>query len=49
MAKELLAGLAAAEVDKLAESKGLNWLDREKAKHQAQQQAEQALQQSGQF
>ncbi len=37
--KELLAGFAAAEVDKLFETHGLNWLDREKAKHLAIQQA----------
>ncbi|KAK8153960.1 hypothetical protein BKA80DRAFT_192562, partial [Phyllosticta citrichinensis] len=39
-AKELLAGFAAAEVDKLAESKGADWVDREKAKHQAKKNAE---------
>ncbi|TFY58688.1 hypothetical protein EVJ58_g6272 [Rhodofomes roseus] len=37
--KELLAGFAAAEVDKLAETKGLDYLDREKAKRQAVEQA----------
>lgn len=40
-AKELLAGFAGAEVDKLAETKGADWIDREKAKHQAKQNAEQ--------
>ena len=39
-AKELLAGFAAAEADKLAETKGLDFLDREKAKHHAKKQAE---------
>jgi hypothetical protein len=39
--KELLAGFAAAEVDKLFETKGLNWLDRERAKQHAIQQAHQ--------
>ena len=39
-AKEALAGLAAAEVDKLFETKGLDFLDREKAKRHAKQQAE---------
>ncbi|KAL1871455.1 hypothetical protein VTK73DRAFT_2063 [Phialemonium thermophilum] len=39
-AKELLAGFAAAEVDKLVETKGLDFVDREKAKHHAKQQAE---------
>ncbi|KIJ53329.1 hypothetical protein M422DRAFT_222688 [Sphaerobolus stellatus SS14] len=37
--KEMLAGIAAAEVDKLAETKGLDFLDREKAKHMAIKQA----------
>ncbi|KAI1468596.1 uncharacterized protein F4812DRAFT_374559 [Daldinia caldariorum] len=39
-AKELLAGIAGAEVDKLVETKGLDFLDREKAKHHARKQAE---------
>ncbi|KAK7189768.1 hypothetical protein DPSP01_005827 [Paraphaeosphaeria sporulosa] len=39
-AKELLAGFAGAEVDKLAETKGEDWFDREKAKRQAKQNAE---------
>lgn len=39
-AKELLAGFAAAEVDKLAETKGEDWFDREKAKHEAKRSAE---------
>lgn len=34
-AKELLAGIAGAEVDKLAETKGADWVDREKAKRHA--------------
>ncbi|ORX77067.1 hypothetical protein K493DRAFT_342967 [Basidiobolus meristosporus CBS 931.73] len=37
--KELLAGFASAEVDKLVETKGLDWIDAEKAKKQAQAQA----------
>ncbi len=37
--KEMLAGFAAAEVDKLFETKGLDFLDREKAKRRAIQQA----------
>ncbi|RFU25887.1 hypothetical protein B7463_g10454, partial [Scytalidium lignicola] len=40
-AKELLAGIAGAEVDKLAETKGEDFFDREKAKHHAKQRAEQ--------
>ncbi|KAF2731706.1 SPX-domain-containing protein [Polyplosphaeria fusca] len=39
-AKEMLAGFAAAEVDKLAETKGEDWFDRRKAKEQAQENAE---------
>ncbi|KAF3039032.1 hypothetical protein E8E12_007928 [Didymella heteroderae] len=39
-AKELVAGFAAAEVDKLAETKGEDWFDREKAKRQAKEHAE---------
>lgn len=40
-AKELIAGIAGAEVDKLFETKGLDFLDREKAKRHAKEQAEQ--------
>lgn len=36
-AKELLAGFAGAEVDKLAETKGMDEYDRERAKHQAKE------------
>lgn len=39
-AKELLAGIAGAEVDKLIETKGLDYVDREKAKRQAQENVE---------
>ncbi len=39
-AKELIAGIAGAEVDKLFETKGLDAIDREKAKHHAKKQAE---------
>ena len=61
----MIAGFAAAEVDKLFETKGtslphvvpydiilmlgLNAYDREEAKRHARQQAEQALDQSGQY
>lgn len=41
MMKEMLAGFAAAEVDKLFESKGLDFLDREEAKRRAVHQAHQ--------
>ncbi|KAH8548019.1 hypothetical protein BGW37DRAFT_508791 [Umbelopsis sp. PMI_123] len=40
-AKELLAGFVGAEVDKLAETKGLDFLDREKAKYHAKEQVHQ--------
>lgn len=50
LAKEMLAGLAAAEVDKLAETKGMDYLDREKAKHHAKKQVEHLYeQQHGQY
>jgi hypothetical protein len=39
-AKELLVGFAGAEAEKLIETKGLDFVDRERAKHQAQQNAE---------
>ncbi|KAF2826668.1 hypothetical protein CC86DRAFT_445671 [Ophiobolus disseminans] len=39
-AKELLAGFAGAEIDKLAETRGEDWFDREKAKRQAKEHAE---------
>lgn len=39
-AKEMIAAIAGAEVDKLAETKGLDFVDKEKAKHHAKQNAE---------
>lgn len=39
-AKELLAGFAGAEVDKLLETKGADWIDRERAQHEAKKRAE---------
>ncbi|KAI5480706.1 hypothetical protein MNV49_007633 [Pseudohyphozyma bogoriensis] len=36
-AKELFAGFVGAETDKLVETHGLDFIDREKAKHQAKQ------------
>ncbi|KAB8076831.1 hypothetical protein BDV29DRAFT_169181 [Aspergillus leporis] len=41
-AKELLAGFAGAFIDREFESKGLDFLDREKAKYHARQQLEEA-------
>lgn len=39
VAKELLAAAAGFEVDRLAETKGADFVDREKAKHHAKKQA----------
>ncbi|KAI5865595.1 hypothetical protein GGS23DRAFT_595112 [Durotheca rogersii] len=39
LAKEVLADIAGAEVDKLVETKSLEYLDREKARQRAQEQA----------
>ncbi|ODM20837.1 hypothetical protein SI65_03890 [Aspergillus cristatus] len=39
-AKEILAGLAGAEIDKLAETKGLDEADKIKARHHAKKNAE---------
>ncbi|KAF2492260.1 hypothetical protein BU16DRAFT_529613 [Lophium mytilinum] len=39
-AKEVLAGFAGAEVDKLAETKGEDYFDKEKTKRQAKRNAE---------
>ncbi|KAG9229768.1 hypothetical protein BJ875DRAFT_474004 [Amylocarpus encephaloides] len=39
-AKELLVGIAGAEVDRLVETKGLDYVDREKAKRHARENAE---------
>lgn len=40
LTKEIFAALAAAEADKLFETKGLDFLDRERAKSQAEANAE---------
>ncbi|CEL62634.1 hypothetical protein RSOLAG1IB_04990 [Rhizoctonia solani AG-1 IB] len=47
MAKELLAGFVGAFVDREVETRGLDAIDRERAKYQAREQAEQALAQQG--
>ncbi|RDL38659.1 uncharacterized protein BP5553_02999 [Venustampulla echinocandica] len=39
-AKELLVGIAGAEVDKLIETKGMDFVDREKAKRHAKENVE---------
>ncbi|KAJ3848236.1 hypothetical protein EV368DRAFT_49715 [Lentinula lateritia] len=43
-AKELLAAFSGAFVDRMVETKGLDFVDKEKAKHQAKKQAEEGLQ-----
>lgn len=45
MAKELLAGFAGAFIDREVETKGLDFVDREKAKRQAERQLEEASRQ----
>ncbi|KDQ58980.1 hypothetical protein JAAARDRAFT_56982 [Jaapia argillacea MUCL 33604] len=40
-AKEILAGFAGAFVDREVETRGLDFIDREKAKHHAREQVEQ--------
>ncbi|KAE8362642.1 hypothetical protein BDV27DRAFT_16272 [Aspergillus caelatus] len=42
-AKEIGAGLAAAAVERLFETKGLDFIDKEKAKYHAQKEAEEAI------
>jgi hypothetical protein len=49
IAKDIIAGLAGMEVDKLVETKGLDGVDRMRAKHEAEERAKNALAQSGQF
>lgn len=39
-AKELLMGFAGAEMDKFGETKGMDFMDKEKVKHQTKKQAE---------
>jgi hypothetical protein len=39
-AKEMLAGLAGAEIDRFAETTGADWIDKERAKHHAREQAQ---------
>ncbi|KAL7423657.1 hypothetical protein Q5752_001238 [Cryptotrichosporon argae] len=48
-AKEIIAGLAGAEIDRLFETKGLDMYDREKAKYEARKQAEQAYDSNQQY
>ncbi|CAE6419670.1 unnamed protein product [Rhizoctonia solani] len=46
-AKEFIAGITGAFVDREVESKGLDFIDRERAKQDANRQAEDALAQQG--
>jgi hypothetical protein len=46
LAKELLAGFGGAFVDREVETHGLDFIDKEKAKRHAKQQAEEALAQN---
>ncbi|GAA5977636.1 hypothetical protein JCM10908_005044 [Rhodotorula pacifica] len=45
MARELFAAFAAAEADKLIETKGLDFMDREEVKRQARRHAEENISQ----
>ncbi|KAF8574253.1 hypothetical protein K439DRAFT_1642329 [Ramaria rubella] len=48
-AKELIAAFGGAFIDRMVETKGLDFVDREKAKHAAKLQSEQALADSGDY
>ena len=48
-AKEIAAGFSGAFVDRECETRGLDFIDREKAKRMAEDQNNQAIDQSGQF
>ncbi|PPQ98512.1 hypothetical protein CVT24_004003 [Panaeolus cyanescens] len=48
-AKEILAGIAGGFIDRIVETKGLDYLDSQKAKHHARRQAEEALAESGDY
>jgi len=48
-AKEILAGFVGAFVDREVETKGLDFIDREKAKRQGEQRANEQLANSGQY
>jgi len=42
-AKEIIAGFAGVFVDRIVETKGLDYVDKERAKHHAKRQAEEQL------
>ncbi|KAG8212994.1 hypothetical protein J3R82DRAFT_11380 [Butyriboletus roseoflavus] len=48
-AVELLAALTGGFIDRIAETKGLNAVDKHNAKHMAEQQARDALARSGEY
>jgi len=48
-AKEIFAGLAGVAVDRLVETKGLDYIDREKAKRQARQNCDEVIVQDYQY
>ncbi|KZW04021.1 hypothetical protein EXIGLDRAFT_737763 [Exidia glandulosa HHB12029] len=48
-AKEIIAALSGAFIDRVVETKGLDFVDKEKAKHDAKKRAEQALADSGEY
>ena len=48
-AKEIAAAFSGAFIDREVETRGLDFIDREKAKRMAQDQNNQAIDQSGQF
>lgn len=45
LCSQIIAGFAGAEVDKLFETKGLDFLDQEKAKYHAKEEAKQQYEQ----
>ncbi|KAF9064303.1 hypothetical protein BDP27DRAFT_1270232 [Rhodocollybia butyracea] len=48
-AKELIAAFSGAFVDRLVETKGLDFIDKQKAKHDAKVNTESALENSGEY
>ena len=48
-AKEIAAAFSGAFIDREVETRGMDYIDREKAKRMAQDQNNQAIDQSGQF
>lgn len=48
-AKEILAGFTGAFVDRLVETKGLDYIDTEEAKRHARRETEQAWSSAGQY